>query len=167
MNSDTSAIFEKDRIVFGCGNSLLGDDGFGPAVIEHLQKYYRLPDNVACIDAGTSVRDMLFDILLSERKPRQIIIVDASRHPGKKPGEIFEIDVDGINPAKIHDFSLHQFPTTNMLKELKEATSVEVRILVVQTAGIPDTISQGLSEPVEMAVAEMADLVLKLIDGQS
>ena len=167
MNKGVKTIFEKSCLVFGCGNSLLGDDGFGPAVIAHLQAHCRVPDHVACIDAGTAVRDMLFDVLLSEKKPQQIIIVDAANHPGKTTGEIFEIDVDEINPAKIHDFSLHQFPTTNMLKEIKEGTAVDVRILVVQTSGIPDTIAPGLSDPVEKAIPQMGDRILKLINGEA
>jgi len=158
-------IFEKEILIFGCGNPLLGDDGFGPAVIEYMDANCTLPDHVACMDVGTSVRDILFDILLSEKKPRQIFIVDAIDHQEKSPGEIFEINVHGISPAKIGDFSLHQFPTTNMLQEIVAETSVDVRILVVQIAYIPDKVEAGLSEPVRAAIPAMCDLILKRARG--
>lgn len=151
-------------LVFGCGNPLFGDDGFGPRVIEHLGVRYRLPDDAACMDAGTAVRDVLFDILLSEPKPRRIVIVDASAQHGKAPGEISEIDIDAIDPRKTADFSLHQFPTTNMLKELKMHTDVDVRVLVVQPERIPDEIDPGLSDSVAGAIGEMCARIVRLVE---
>lgn len=160
-------IFEKESIIFGCGNPLLGDDGFGPSVIDYLDANCSLPDHAACMDVGTSIRDILFDILLSAKKPRQIVIVDAVDHQDRSPGEVFEINVDGISPAKIGDFSLHQFPTTNMLKEITTETSVNVRILVVQIEYIPDHVKTGLSDPVSQAIPEMCDLILKTVGRDS
>jgi len=157
------SIHSNSCLVFGCGNPLFGDDGFGPKVIEHLEAHHRLPDHVLCADAGTCIRDTLFDILLSENKPRQIIIIDAAEHEGKHPGEISEIDVDKIDPKKTSDFSLHQFPTTNMLKELKDLTNVDVRVLVVQAAHIPEEINPGLSRPVLAAVPAMCHRLMDII----
>ena len=53
-------LFEKSVLIFGCGNILWGDDGFGPAVIQRLKEHYRLPGNVLAMDVGTSIRDILF-----------------------------------------------------------------------------------------------------------
>lgn len=156
-------IHSKSCLIFGCGNPLFGDDGFGPLVIEHLQQYHQLPDHSACIDAGTAVRDILFDILLSETRPRQIIIIDTSEQNGSLPGVISEIDVDDIHSKKTSDFSLHQFPTTNMLKELKMHTNVDVRVLVVQPEHIPEEIEPGISEPVAAAIPEMCRRILAII----
>ncbi len=157
-------IHTKPCLVFGCGNPLFGDDGFGPAVIEHLEAHHTIPDHAACMDTGTCIRDILFDILLSENKPRQIIVIDAAEKEGKKPGEIFEISVDDIHSKKTSDFSLHQFPTTNMLKELKDQTDVDVRVLVVQIQHIPEEINPGISEPVMSAIPEMCRLLIDIIN---
>ncbi len=154
----------KQCLVFGCGNPLFGDDGFGGCVIEHLLANYDLPSHVACLDVGTVVRDMLFDILLSPRKPDQIIIVDAMDVQGGVPGRIYEIDVSQIQPSKICDFSLHQFPTTNMLKEIKEGTPIDVRILVAQTNELPDEVHPGLSPAVAAAVPAMCERIMKTIN---
>jgi coenzyme F420 hydrogenase subunit delta len=156
----------KRCLVFGCGNPLFGDDGFGSAVIEHLIANYIIADDVACLDVGTAVRDLLFDMLLSPRKPREVIIVDAMDLAGGVPGQIYEIDVDRIHPAKISDFSLHQFPTTNMLKEIHEGTSIAVRLLVVQPTALPDEIRPGLSAPVRTAVPEMCRHIMALLSDQ-
>jgi coenzyme F420 hydrogenase subunit delta len=150
-------------LVLGCGNPLIGDDGFGPAVIQHLEKHYFLPDSVAAIDCGTSIRDILFDILISARKPGKLIIIDVTDSPGLAPGEIREIDVDQIRPEKISDFSLHQFPTTNMLKEIKEETPINVRVLVVQVSDMPTEVKPGLSEPVRSAIPAMCERIISEI----
>jgi coenzyme F420 hydrogenase subunit delta len=157
---------EYDCLVLGCGNALIGDDGFGPAVIEHLEQHYPIPQNVAAIDCGTSIRDILFDILLSPKKPGKMIIVDVTDSPGLAPGEIREIDIDQIRPEKISDFSLHQFPTTNMLKEIKEETPIEVRVLVVQVSAMPEEVQTGLSEPVQAAIRPMCERIFAEIGSQ-
>jgi len=87
-------LFEKSILVFGCGNILFGDDGFGPAVVNHLKEKYSLPDDVLVMDVGTSIRDILFDLALSEKKPKKIIVFDAVDYPDRKPGEVFEIPVE-------------------------------------------------------------------------
>lgn len=158
-----SIFHNKSCLVFGCGNPLFGDDGFGPEVINYLESKCKLPSHVACLDVGTSIRDILFNLLLDTDLPDTLIIVDAVEVRGRKPGEIFEIGVDDIAPTKISDFSLHQFPTTNMLKEISEETPINVRVLVVQTSGLPSHVEPGLSEHVQSAVPQMADRILNLI----
>jgi coenzyme F420 hydrogenase subunit delta len=90
-----------------------------------------------------------------------MIIVDVTDSPGLAPGEVREIDIDQIRPEKISDFSLHQFPTTNMLKEIKQETLVDVKVFVAQVAGMPSEVKPGLSEPVAAAIAPMCARVLK------
>jgi coenzyme F420 hydrogenase subunit delta len=159
-------IHTKSHLVFGCGNPLLGDDGFGPAVVDHLERRCPLPAHVGVMDVGTAIRDFLFDILLGERKPEQIIIVDAADKPGHRPGDLYELPVTEIDARKTHDFSLHQFPTTNMLHELQSATAIEVRILVVQVDHIPDVVAPGLSPTVQAAVPAACDRISALLgDG--
>lgn len=150
-------------LVFGCGNPLFGDDGFGPCVIEHLTANHDLPPHVACVDIGTSIRGLLFDIILAPQKPQLIIIVDAMDLKGRAPGQIHEIDVNQIHPAKISDFSLHQFPTTNMLKEIQDGTDVRVRVLVAQIFALPTQVRPGLSSAVAAAVPRMSRRVMEII----
>ena len=41
----------KDVVVLCCGNVLLGDDGFGPAVAEKLNAINNIPEWAVVIDA--------------------------------------------------------------------------------------------------------------------
>ena len=160
-------IHTKPCLVFGCGNPLFGDDGFGPEVIADLEKNHHLPSHVACLDVGTSIRDFLFDILLAADKPKQMLIVDAAQSEGKAPGDVFEIDIDAMNPKKTSDYSLHQFPTTNMLKELKMDTEMDIRVLVGQIEAIPDEVSPGLSPVVAAAVPQASRRILEMIGKET
>ncbi|SLM30291.1 HyaD2 [Desulfamplus magnetovallimortis] len=155
--------FTQKRLVFGCGNPFFGDDGFGPAVIEYLEQFHEIPEDTEVLDAGTSIRDILFDILLSEEKPEQIIVIDAVDREGMSPGEISEIDVNDIPMNKTSDFSLHQFPTTNMLKELSDATGIDVRVFVVQTDQLPEQVSPGLTQAVQDAVPRLCFKLIELL----
>jgi coenzyme F420 hydrogenase subunit delta len=156
-------LFDKSTLIFGCGNILFGDDGFGPAVVNHLKDNYVLPEDVLAMDMGTSIRNTLFDLSLSEKKPQKIIIVDAVEQQGRRPGEVFEIPVEGIADKKTADFSLHQFPTVNILQELKDRTSIDVVVLVAQAEVVPDAINPGLSETMQAAVIEACERLTRYI----
>jgi coenzyme F420 hydrogenase subunit delta len=158
-------LFEKSIIIFGCGNILFGDDGFGPAVVQHLKENYALPPEVLALDVGTSIRDLLFNLLLSEKKPQKLIIVDAVDYPERRPGEVFEIPVEGIPEKKTADFSLHQFPTVNMLQELKDHTQVDITILVGQVQDLPEEVRPGLTPAMAQAVTQACQRLMALIRG--
>ncbi len=155
-----SQMFEKRLLIFGCGSILWGDDGFGPAVVQRLNDQYNLPDDVLVLDVGTSVRDILFDLALSEVKPQKLIIVDAVEYPDRHPGEVFEIPVEGIPEKKTSDFSLHQFPTVNILKELKDHTKIDVKVIVGQIEVIPGEVKPGLSQAMEGAVVKACERIM-------
>jgi len=153
----------RDILVLGCGNILYGDDGFGTHVAEHLQNTYLIPDNVSVVNAGTGVREMLFDLVISEQRPKRIIVIDAI-DANRRPGEVFEIRVDEIPSHKTDDFSLHHMPTTNLLKELRDYCDVEVIIIVAQIESIPEAVNPGLSKALTDAVGVAAEEVLRICE---
>ncbi len=153
-------LFTKPVLIFGCGNTLIGDDGFGPAVVDHLLGNYELPSHVAALDVGTSIREILFDLVLMSERPKFIYIVDSVFDSPHGPGEIFEIDVAQIPSIKVNDFSLHQFPSVNLLRELQDGAGVTVRVLAVQVGRVPEEIGPGLSEPVKAAVPRACEWLL-------
>jgi len=150
--SATEDLFAKPVLVFGCGNILIGDDGFGPAVIEHLLAHFDLPPEVAAFDVGTGIREILFDLALMPGKPEAVFIVDAVFESGRRPGEIFEIDINEIPANKASDFSLHMFPSVNLLNALHDSAGVGIRVLAVQAGRMPDAVGRGLSDSVSAAV---------------
>ena len=158
--SDLPDFCRKPTVVLGVGNILFGDDGFGCAVVDYVESHYRVPEAVCLLDAGTGVRKLLFTLCLSSARPQRLLIVDAI-DVGHSVGEIFEIDPADIPPVKLDDFSLHQLPTSNLLRELQESCGVEVRVLACQTGPLPEEISQGLSEVVSSAVPRAAEWLVR------
>lgn len=152
--------YKKSTLILGCGNTLFGDDGFGPAVIDYLEKDCRVPEDVSILDVGTGAREILFTIALAEKKPKRIIVVDALDCQ-KKPGEIFTIPIGNLPEKKIDDFSLHQLPTSNLLKELKDLCHVEVILLAAQPEYIPEAVKPGLSKKLQAAVPKVGNYIVK------
>lgn len=149
----------KRTLVLGCGNVLYGDDGFGPAVTDALAAGYDVPDDAAVLTLGLATRGFIFDVLLAERQPERIVVVDAMERAGKRPGEIFEVPLDELTTEKVDDFSFHQGPTSNLLRELRDFRGVDVVVVSCQPHEIPAEMRMGLSPAVQQAVAEAARLV--------
>lgn len=162
----TTDIYTKKVLIFGCGNTLFENDGFGPAVVEHIQANHTLPETVLAVDAGTGIRDFMFDLLLMDEKPETVIIIDAVTVPGRKTGEIFEMNLSEVPREKLSDFSLHQSPSSNLLKELQVAGGVDVKVLGMHTDSIPNVINPGLAPEVEAAVPRAAQWVMEQVKGK-
>ncbi len=163
---DLPQFCRKPVVILGCGNIFFGDDAFGCAVVEYVESHIGVPDSVCLLDAGTGVRNLLFTITLSPAKPKRLLILDAV-DVGRAPGELFELDPAEVPAVKIDDFSMHQMPTSNLLRELQEQCGLEVRILACQTGTLPDQVAPGLSAPVARAVAEAASWVAQQYFGDS
>jgi len=147
----------KDVVVLCCGNVLYGDDGFGPAVAARLNAG-PIPDWAAVIDAGTGVRELLFDMVLSERRPRLVVVVDAV-DLGREPGDVFEFPLDRVPRVQVCEFSVHQAPTSNLLQQLEELAGVRVVVIACQVATMPEEMTDEMSPAVEAAIARAAKTI--------
>lgn len=152
---------KKRVLILGCGNILFGDDGFGSATAEYIEKNFDIPDDVHVMDAGTGASRIFFTLALSEVKPRKVIILDAMDLK-KKPGEIFEIPIEDLPENRTCDFSSHLFPTINLLKELQDTYGIDITIIACQGERMPELVSPGLSETVKKAVPKAAKIALEL-----
>lgn len=72
-----------DIRVLGLGNVLMGDDGFGPFVIESFTAAYDVPANVSVVDLGTPGLDLTPYLAGADA----VIVVDTIRADGP-PGTI-------------------------------------------------------------------------------
>ncbi|MBM4386227.1 MAG: hydrogenase maturation protease, partial [Deltaproteobacteria bacterium] len=90
-----------------------------------------------------------------------VIVIDAV-DINRRKGEVFLLDLDAVPAVKTDDFSLHQVPTSNMLKELRDRCGVEVTVVGCQPDFIPAEIRMEVSENVRSAIGGAADLVRSL-----
>ncbi len=152
----------KPVLILGCGNILFGDDGFGCKLVHYLEREFPVPEAVCLLDVGTGVRNLLFTICLSppRSRPRRLLVLDAV-DVGRAPGETFELDPADIPAVKLDDFSLHQVPTSNLLRDLQSHCGVEVRVLACQNGPLPESVRPGLSPPVRAALPGAAAWVVR------
>lgn len=154
INVDALPSFCRARVlILGVGNMLFGNDGFGPEVIDFLTRHYAIPDDLYVIDVGTGARKVLFTVSLSETRPEEIVIVDAVDW-GQEIGSVSEIPVESLPITKVDDFSLHQVPTSNMLRELQDDCAMKITIIVCDVGPIPQVIEPGLSANIQQSVIE-------------
>lgn len=159
LKIDTLPSFCRARVlILGVGNILFGDDGFGPEVIDQLTRHYAIPDDIYAIDVGTGARKVLFTVSLSEIRPQEIVIVDAVDW-GEEIGTVSQIPVESLPITKVDDFSLHQVPTSNLLRELQDDCAVNVTVIVCDVGPIPQMIEPGLSPKIQQSVMEACEQI--------
>ncbi len=184
--------YDSDIIVIGCGNILFKDDGFGPIVINLLQKYFN-DKNDYYDPAVTSYVEEEFDKdVLSQIKklfedvilPEGVQFIDGgtaapmnffplyNEYDWKK---LIVIDVVESNdePGTVNTFdpnvmqvgkydNPHGMTVEEPLQKISE--KCEVVVVGCKPALIPTPdVDVGLSESVEKAIPEAIDIILKEI----
>jgi hydrogenase maturation protease len=146
-------------LVLGIGNILLGDEGVGVAVIEHLNDLGTIPPTVDLLDGGTGSLVLLEPM----REARRMILVDATAD-GSPPGTIQRLvprfSSDFPPSLTAHDIGLRDLLDSFYL--LGETPEV---VLYAISIRFPQEIGLGLSAEVAAAVPEVADQIRREIRG--
>lgn len=88
----------KNILILGIGNLLLGDEGFGIHAVEYLQHNYDWPENIKLLDGGTRGLLLMADIMDNDL----VIILDIVL-AGQQAGTIYLIedgDMDTSIPVR-------------------------------------------------------------------
>jgi hydrogenase maturation protease len=143
-------------LIFGAGNLLLSDEGFGVHAIRHLEENYIFPDSVELYDGGT------LGIMVTHKleEADRVYVLDVVDTAGN-PGDLYRFDKDDIMldrlPLKL---SPHQIGIQEVLflTEMRGTCPKEVSILGV----IPGSLDAGceLTQPLRDKVSEVARLVV-------
>jgi len=142
-------------LIFGAGNLLLSDEGFGVHAIRHLEEHYVLPDEVELFDGGT-LGIMVTHKLEEAERVYVLDVVDAAG----EPGDLFRFDKEEIMLDKLPlKMSPHQIGIQEVLflTEMRGTAPREVSIIGV----IPGSLEAGceLTPPLQARVAQVAQLV--------
>ena len=143
-------------LIFGAGNLLLSDEGFGVHFINYLQANYVFPEDVELYDGGTlgiMVTHMLEDA-------EQVYLVDVIEAKGE-PGDIYRYEKDdfmlGRLPIKM---SPHQIGIQEVLSlsEIRERCPERISLFGV----IPSSYTAGveLSPLLAEKLPGLADLII-------
>lgn len=142
-------------LIFGIGNLVQSDDGFGPHVIRELAKQKdNLPPGTELLDAGTSIVDQISDIAQADR----MICVDVVEGGGE-PGTIYRFapeDVKYTTSKFHHAHKINIFDTLEMVKKMQDRIP-KTTIIAIQ----PKTIDWGTD--LSATLIENMPKVLQLI----
>jgi hydrogenase maturation protease len=145
-----------NTVILGLGNSLRGDDGVGPAVIEWLDGQ-ELPPGVEAIDGGTSGLDIV-SILMGRQRA---IIVDAAnidRAPGqwvRFTPDVAQLKENGMT------LSLHSAGLTEALALGAALNVLPPTIIIYGVQPQNSDWSPQLSDEVRTAVAEVGRAIFR------
>jgi coenzyme F420 hydrogenase subunit delta len=147
----------SEIVIAGCGNPLFADDGFGPAVVEEMQKL-SLPDNVTIIDAGLGGPHFIFT-LLDPEVTKKLIIIDIADF-GAEPGSIATFRVEDLPPGSYRD--AHSWDLAEPLQRIKD--SIDITVIGCQPARVTDPDMEiGLSDEVSNAIPRTILFVLEMV----
>ncbi|HEX5772951.1 MAG TPA: HyaD/HybD family hydrogenase maturation endopeptidase [Geomobilimonas sp.] len=124
-------------LIFGAGNLLLSDEGFGVHCLRYLQEHFIFPDSVELYDGGT------LGIMVTHKfeEAEQVYILDTVDAEGA-PGDIFRFDRDDIMLSRLPvKLSPHQIGIQEMLliSEMRGFCPERLTLLGV----IPDSLDAG------------------------
>jgi len=147
MKNIFNRIFSKENkkiVIVGIGNTLKGDDAFGPSFVGRLKNEQI---RASCIDAGVSPENYAGKII--KEKPDIVLFVDAASLD-LKPGECRLLNPDEILKS---GFTTHDMSPGMFIEYLKTNTCAEIFLLGVQ----PEDISLGseMSEPVKKTLEDL------------
>jgi|KBSSwiStaDraftv2_1062776.scaffolds.fasta_scaffold08196_2 hydrogenase maturation protease len=134
--------------VLGLGNTLMGDDGFGPAVVHEFEDTYEFDEGVEVVDLGTPG----LDLTPWFADTPHIIIVDtvkAALPPGSM--RLYEKD-DVMKHAPLARVSPHDPGVKETLATLDFADRAPETVTVIGAVPGLVRMSLELTQPVQMAV---------------
>ena len=134
-------------VIVGVGDTLRGDDGFGPALIARLKGMVK----AVCLGAGSAPENFTDKIV--KEKPDTILIVDAL-HLGLPPGEYEILKKDDIVDC---GFSTHDISPRMFIEYLENQTKASIYMLGVQPKNL--SFGQEISDSVKNTLAEITDLI--------
>jgi len=141
--------------VLGIGNTLRGDDGIGPVIIEELKKL-DLPDSINLIEIGSDA----FSIIDHFENKQSVLVIDCAQM-GKDPGECVKFDVKNENlPILDKAISVHGFGFADVYKLAQNLyEDIQCTIIGIQPKSIE--FNTGLSEEVKNNIPLIINMVME------
>ncbi len=144
-----SKLRSSKTVILGIGNTLKGDDGFGPLVCRQLQ-YTKV--RAELIDAGTVPENYIQPII--KKAPQNLIIIDAIDF-GASPGT-----VRIFKPEQLSSFasSTHTLSPRLFIDVICRQIDVDVYVVGVQPAQtkLGQSVSAGVNKAVQLIARSLS-----------
>lgn len=140
-------------VIVGIGNTMRGDDGFGPALVEGLTGKIK----AICINVGSAPENYITKIV--EAAPDTILIVDAV-HLGLAPGEY-----DILTKSDIINCGLttHDISPSMFIDFLEKQTRADIYLLGVQPKNV--SFGEEMSDAVKKALIDLSASIKEITNA--
>lgn len=149
-------------LVAGVGNRLMGDDGFGPRVIDLLATS-QVPKNVELRDMGTAGLTVATDLGDFDL----VVFLDSMDMSGE-PGRLIqtEVEVEGglDDMAELARVTLHEVGLEGLLRFAKEIGTLPSKVILIGCKPKTVELSLDLSQEVEDATQRAVDIVMGILN---
>lgn len=152
--------YNHENLIVGCGNTLYGDDGFGPEVIRYIKENnIEFPGDTCVIDGAISAPHYIFT--LPQEKWKNIIIIDIASL-NEEAGTIKVLNLDQIHEENRY-MDVHGLSATYPLHDLKE--KVNIKLIVIQPENIPFEMEMGLSKTLEDKIPQTINKTIEILNS--
>ncbi|MCM2264409.1 MAG: HyaD/HybD family hydrogenase maturation endopeptidase [Desulfuromonadales bacterium] len=151
-----------NTLVYGAGNTLVSDEGFGVHLIDYLRRYWTFPEEVELLDGGTLGIMTGYRV---EEADRLILVdvIDADGYPGEiRRYGLQELLLDRL-PVKLspHQIGIQEMLSLSALRGRLPQSAILFGVIPASyAAGI------ALSPPLAGVLPAVADLVVAELERQ-
>jgi hydrogenase maturation protease len=151
---------ERDTLVMGLGNPLMGDDGLGLAALERMQELWEAPPEVRLMDGGTWGMNLLPAI----EDAGSVLLLDAI-DTGITPGSAVTLEHDRLPRYLGTKVSPHQVDLRDVLglAELRGTLPTRTVALGLQPGRVE--LGMGLSPEVAAGVDGLVAAAVQLLQA--
>ncbi len=153
----------RDVLILGVGNLLLGDEGVGVHIAQRLQQM-PLPPHIEVLDGGT----IGYELLPHLYGRRKVIIVDALK-ADERPGSLVRLAPGEVQPGMPRSLFVHQGGLQEFLHFAQRLEPRPEIVLFGIVARSFRPMTMELSPEVEGRMTEILDSILEeaRLDGSS
>lgn len=145
----------ETTLVLGLGNTIMSDDGLGPAVIALLQQHHELlPDGVTLLDGGT----LGLDLLPRLEGVARLIVIDALE-TGQAAGTPVRLTGDDVPLALETKLSPHQMGLKDLLAVARLLDHLPQEIVLIGAQPACIELSTELSPELSACLPELVAMV--------
>ena len=145
-------------LVLGVGNSLMGDQGLGVAVVRQLAGGFVFPPEVAVVDGGAGSLDLLSLVAAAE----QAYIIDAIE-AGSKPGSIYMFNSEELDSAPAVRLGQDNMDLLEILQAADMGGDESVATIIGVQPAKNRGFGEGLSREVRAAIPKIVDIIIELL----
>jgi hydrogenase maturation protease len=143
-------------VVLGVGNVLMCDEGVGVHTVNQLEAKYDFPENVRCVDGGTSTQELLGDL----EDLDHLIVIDAVAS-GSEGASLIRLEGSAVPAAFTTKLSPHQIGISDLLATLKFMGRAPKNVVLFGVEPVRLKLDMELSPKVAARVPELLAQVVE------